>query len=157
MTGSTYMSRKLLFLSFGSICAAAIENAKNNYQSSFLKLTSVLIISSNHNLNSLGVRPFLLSHSTTAYGTTASLGKFTVVKFFLTVVSHTAWRFYSWLKYVCISIGLLNNFISGHAHGFSHGILNIHGLPSNVCPPMKAITLPEIFWATKKLLYFNIE
>ena len=86
VTGSTYMARTLLFLSFGSICAAAIENVKNNSQSSLFQLTSVLTIYSNHTLNSLGVRPFLLNHSTTAYGTTASLDNFTVVKFFLPVV-----------------------------------------------------------------------
>ena len=68
-----------------------------------------------------------------------------------------AWRFSSWLKCVCISIGLLNNFISGHAHGFSRGILNIYGLYSNGWPPMKAITFPERFLSTNKLLYFNIE
>ena len=88
VTGSTSMAKTLIFLSFGSICAAAIENAKNKSQSAFLLLTSVLIIFYNHTLNSLGVCPFLLSHPTIAYGTTASLGKLTVVKFVIPVVSH---------------------------------------------------------------------
>ena len=79
VTGSTSMANILLFLSFGSICAAAIENSKNQPQSSFMKLISVLIIVSDHILNSFGVRPFLLSHSTNAYGTTASLGNCTML------------------------------------------------------------------------------
>ena len=65
--------------------------------------------------------------------------------------------FSSWLKFVCISIGLLKNFISIYAHGLSRGILNIHGLPSNGLSPMKAITFTEIFLATKKSFYFNIK
>ena len=73
------------------------------------------------------------------------------------VVSRMAWRFYSWLKCVCISIGLLKVFTSGHAHGLYHEILNIHGLHPNGRSPMKAITFPERFWATNKSLYFNIE
>ena len=149
--------RRYCFLSFGSICAADIENSKNKPQSSFMKLTSVIIIVSNNILNSFGVRHFLLSHSTNAYGTTASLGNLSVVKFVMPVVSHTAWRFSSWLKCVCISIGLIKNFTSGQAHGLSRGILNIHGLPSSRRSPMKAITFPERFWAKNKSLYFNIE
>ena len=58
VTGYTSMARILLSLLFGSIYAAAIENANNNSKSSFLQLTSVLIISSNHIPNSLGFRPF---------------------------------------------------------------------------------------------------
>ena len=81
VTGSTYMARTLLFLLFGSICAAAIENANNKSQSTFMKLTYVLIIFSNHILNSFGLSPFLLGHSTTAYVTTSSLGNLSVVKF----------------------------------------------------------------------------
>ena len=51
VTGYTSMDRTLLFLSFGSICAAAIANSKNNSQSSLWKLPYVLIISSYHTLN----------------------------------------------------------------------------------------------------------
>ena len=51
VTGSISMARTLFFLSFGSICSAAISNAGNNYQSSLRKLTSVLVIYSNHTLN----------------------------------------------------------------------------------------------------------
>ena len=40
----TSMAKILPFLSLGYICAAAIENLKNKTQSSFMKLTSVLII-----------------------------------------------------------------------------------------------------------------
>ena len=130
VTVSTSMARTLLFFSFGSIYTAAIANAKNNSQSYLWQLTYVLIISSNHNLNSLGVWPLLLSHSTTAYGTTAILGNFIVVRFVLPVVSHMEWQFSYWLKCVCISIGFLRNLISGHAHGLSCGILNTHGLPT---------------------------
>ena len=36
VTGYTSMARTLLFLSFGSIYAAAVENAKNKSQSYFL-------------------------------------------------------------------------------------------------------------------------
>ena len=142
VTGSTSMAKTLLFLSFGSICTSTIENTKNDSQSYIFQLTSVLVISSKRTLNSLGVSLFLISHSTTIYGTTEILGKFTVVKFLLPVVSYMAWRFSSWMKYVCISIGLLKNLISVHAHGLSRGIFDIHGLPSNGRSPMKAITLP---------------
>ena len=68
-----------------------------------------------------------------------------------------AWRFPSWLKCFCISMGLLRNLISGHAHGLYCSILNTHGLPSNGLFPMNAITLLEILGATNKPLYFNIE
>ena len=51
VTGSASMAKVLLFLSFGSIYAAAIENLKNKSQSSFMKLTSVIILVSNHILN----------------------------------------------------------------------------------------------------------
>ena len=57
VTVSTSMARTLFFLSLGSICDAAIVNSKKNSQSSFCKLTSYLIISSNHTLNSLGAPP----------------------------------------------------------------------------------------------------
>ena len=67
------------------------------------------------------------------------------------------WRFPSGLKWFCISMELLRNLISSHAHGFYHGILNTHGFPSNGRPPMNAITLPEIFRSTNKPVYFNIE
>ena len=145
VTRSTYISKKLFFLLFGFIYAAAIENAKNNSQSPFLKLTSVIIISSNHTLNSIGVRPLLLFQPTTVYGTASSIEIFTIVKFILPVVSHMSWRFSSWLKCFCISIGLLRNLIYSHAHSLSRDIFNIHGLPSNGWFPTKAITLPEKF------------
>ena len=90
VTGSTYVAKVMLFLLFGSICAAVIKNSKNKPQFSFMKLKSVLIIVSNHVLNSFGVRPFLLSHSIAAYGTTASLRNLSVVMFVMPVVSHMA-------------------------------------------------------------------
>ena len=82
------MANILIFLSFGSICAAAMENSKNKAQSSFMKLTSVLILVSNHILDLVGVRPFLLNHYTNVYGTTARLGNLSDVKFFMLVVYH---------------------------------------------------------------------
>ena len=99
--------------------------------------------------------PFLLSRSNTSYGTIASFGNFAVVKFFLLVVFHMEWRFSSWLDLFCISIGLLKNLISRHAHVLSHVILNIHGRPSNGWSPIEGITLPDIFLATNKSFYFN--
>ena len=90
VTGSNSMAKKLLFLLFGSICVAAIENAKNKSQSSFMSLTSVLIFFFNRILNSFVVHPISISHSTTSYGTTASLGNLNVVKFVIPVVSHMA-------------------------------------------------------------------
>ena len=50
-----------VFWLFGSICAAAIEISKNKPQSSFMKLTSVIIIFSNHILNAFGVALFYLA------------------------------------------------------------------------------------------------
>ena len=61
VTGSTSMAKILIFLSLWSIHAAAIENLKNKSQAFFMKLTYVLIIVSNHILNSFGVRPFYLA------------------------------------------------------------------------------------------------
>ena len=56
----------------------------------FLEITYVLVIFPNHTLNLLGALYFLLSHSTTSYGTTASLGNLTVVKFVMIEVSYMA-------------------------------------------------------------------
>ena len=71
------------------------------------------------------------------------------------------WKFDSWMKYVCISMGLFHNHTSGHAHGSSRGILNTHGLPSKQRSPTNTIKLPLRTGATKKSLnksfYFSIE
>ena len=90
VTGSPYMARTLLFLSFGSIYAADISNLRNNSQSYFCKFTSVLVISSNQTLNSLGFLPPSISHSTAAQVTTASLVNFLMVRLVLPMVSHMA-------------------------------------------------------------------
>ena len=66
VTGFISISRTLLSLWFGPIFESAIENSKNNSQSSFWKFLSFIIISSNHTINSFGVHPPLLIHSTAA-------------------------------------------------------------------------------------------